>query len=64
LDTNIGGETEVAAIDPVASMQAIDNPHLKTTAERDSIVPTSILSASSQVPGCTRRGCDNFGNQH
>jgi uncharacterized protein (DUF302 family) len=28
-----GGKTEVAAIDPVASMQAIDNPHLKTAAE-------------------------------
>ncbi|MFC3070441.1 DUF302 domain-containing protein [Phenylobacterium soli] len=26
-------ETEVAAIDPVASMQAIDNPRLKETAE-------------------------------
>ena len=29
-----GGKTEVAAIDPVASMQAIDNPHLKSAAER------------------------------
>jgi len=28
-----GGRTEVAAIDPVASMQAIDNPQLKGTAE-------------------------------
>lgn len=28
------GRTEVAAIDPVASMQAIDNPNLKKTAER------------------------------
>lgn len=28
-----GGKTEVAAIDPVASMQAIDNPQLKQTAE-------------------------------
>lgn len=27
------GETEVAAIDPVASMQAIDNPALKTAAQ-------------------------------
>ncbi len=27
------GKTEVAAIDPVASMQAIDNPHLKSAAE-------------------------------
>jgi uncharacterized protein (DUF302 family) len=29
-----GGNTEVAAIDPVASMQAIDNPELKLAAER------------------------------
>ena len=29
-----GGRTEVAAIDPVASMQAIDNPRLRQTAER------------------------------
>jgi uncharacterized protein (DUF302 family) len=28
------GRTEVAAIDPVASMQAIDNPQLKQAAER------------------------------
>ena len=28
-----GGNTEVAAIDPVASMQAIDNPALKRAAE-------------------------------
>lgn len=28
-----GGNTEVAAIDPVASMQAIDNPELKHSAE-------------------------------
>jgi uncharacterized protein (DUF302 family) len=28
------GRTEVAAIDPVASMQAIDNPSLKKSAER------------------------------
>lgn len=28
------GRTEVAAIDPVASMQAIDNPPLKQSAER------------------------------
>jgi uncharacterized protein (DUF302 family) len=27
------GRTEVAAIDPVASMQGIDNPHLKQAAE-------------------------------
>jgi uncharacterized protein (DUF302 family) len=29
-----GGKTEIAAIDPVASMQAIDNPRLKQAAER------------------------------
>ncbi|MBL9097183.1 MAG: DUF302 domain-containing protein [Alphaproteobacteria bacterium] len=29
-----GGRTEVAAIDPVASMQAIENPRLKVAAER------------------------------
>lgn len=29
-----GGKTEVAAIDPVASMQAIDNPRLKLAAEQ------------------------------
>ncbi len=29
-----GGRTEVAAIDPVASMQAIENPRLKEAAER------------------------------
>lgn len=28
-----GGKTEIAAIDPVASMQAIDNPRLKAAAE-------------------------------
>ena len=27
-----GGQTEIAAIDPVASMQAIDNPRLKEAA--------------------------------
>lgn len=29
-----GGKTEVAAIDPVASMQAVDNPRLKEAAAR------------------------------
>ena len=29
-----GGKTEVAAIDPVASMQAIDNPKLREAAQR------------------------------
>lgn len=28
-----GGQTEVAAVDPVASMQAIDNPELKRAAQ-------------------------------
>jgi uncharacterized protein (DUF302 family) len=28
-----GGRTEVAAIDPVASMQAIDNPQLRDAAK-------------------------------
>jgi hypothetical protein len=28
-----GGKTEIAAIDPVASMAAIDNPRLKQAAE-------------------------------
>ena len=30
---DIGGKTEIAAIDPVASMAAIDNPRLKQAAE-------------------------------
>ena len=29
-----GGQTEVAAVDPVASMQAIDNPELKQAAQQ------------------------------
>jgi uncharacterized protein (DUF302 family) len=29
-----GGKTEIAAIDPVASMQAIDNPKLRDAAKR------------------------------
>ena len=28
------GKVEIVAIDPIASMQAIDNPHLKVAAER------------------------------
>ena len=31
---DVGGRTEVAAIDPVASMQAIDNPQLQTAAQQ------------------------------
>jgi uncharacterized protein (DUF302 family) len=31
---DLGGRTEVAAIDPVASMQAIDNPQLQTAAQQ------------------------------
>ena len=31
---DLGGRTEAAAIDPVASMQAIDNPQLQTAAQQ------------------------------
>ena len=31
---DLGGRTDVAAIDPVASMQAIDNPQLQTAAQQ------------------------------
>lgn len=37
------GKTEVAAIDPVASMQAIDNPRLKLAAERVQSVLRSVI---------------------
>jgi uncharacterized protein (DUF302 family) len=30
----VGGKTEVAAIDPIASMQAIENPKLRSVAEQ------------------------------
>lgn len=35
--------TEVAAIDPVASMQAIDNPNLKQPAERVGILLKKVI---------------------
>jgi uncharacterized protein (DUF302 family) len=35
--------TEVAAIDPVASMQAIDNPRLKQSAERVQILLRQVI---------------------
>ena len=41
-----GGKTEVAAIDPVASMQAIDNPKLR--------------EAASQVQGMLRKVIDSL----
>ncbi len=41
-----GGKTEIAAIDPVASMQAIDNPRLKQAAE---IVRSKLKAAVERV---------------
>ncbi|WP_296707252.1 DUF302 domain-containing protein [Rhodoblastus sp.] len=41
-----GGQTEVAAIDPVASMQAIDNPALKRAAE---VVRAKLEKVVAQV---------------
>ena len=35
--------TEIAAIDPVASMQAIDNPRLKQSAERVQILLRQVI---------------------
>lgn len=40
-----GGRTEVAAIDPVASMQAIDNPRLKMAAERVQAKLRNVIEA-------------------
>ena len=40
------GQTEVAAIDPVASMQAIDNPALKAKAEQ---VGTMLRAALDEI---------------
>jgi uncharacterized protein (DUF302 family) len=37
------GRTEIAAIDPIASMQAIDNPRLKTTAERVRVLLRQVI---------------------
>ena len=40
-----GGQTEVAAIDPVASMQAIDNPELKRAAEQVRVKLEKVIAA-------------------
>ncbi len=40
-----GGRTEVAAIDPVASMQAIDNSRLKAAAERVRAKLKSVIAS-------------------
>ena len=40
-----GGQTEVAAIDPVASMQAIENPALKRAAERVGAKLNKVIEA-------------------
>ena len=45
------GRTEVAAIDPVASMQAIDNPQLKQSAER--VRPAAERDRQPQSPSIT-----------
>lgn len=39
------GKTEIAAIDPVASMQAIDNPRLKQAAERVRVKLRKVIDA-------------------
>jgi uncharacterized protein (DUF302 family) len=39
------GTTEVAAIDPVASMQAIDNPRLKSAAEHVQVKLRKVIEA-------------------
>ena len=40
-----GGKTEVAAIDPVASMQAIDNPKLREAATRVQEMLKKVIAA-------------------
>jgi uncharacterized protein (DUF302 family) len=40
-----GGKTEVAAIDPVASMLAIDNPRLRQAAERVQAMLKNVVQA-------------------
>lgn len=40
-----GGRCEVAAIDPVASMQAIDNPRLKQAAERVQALLKKVIAS-------------------
>jgi uncharacterized protein (DUF302 family) len=37
------GRTEIAAIDPIASMQAIDNPSLKKSAERVRVLLQKVI---------------------
>jgi uncharacterized protein (DUF302 family) len=39
------GKSEVAAIDPIASMQAIDNPRLKEIAQRVAGMLKAIVEA-------------------
>ena len=39
------GRTEVAAIDPVASMQAIDNPRLRQAAERVQALLKKVIAS-------------------
>jgi uncharacterized protein (DUF302 family) len=39
------GRTEIAAIDPVASMQAIDNPRLKQAAERVQALLRKVIAS-------------------
>lgn len=41
-----GGRVEIAAIDPVASMQAIDNPHL---AEKAGLVAGKLKAALARI---------------
>jgi uncharacterized protein (DUF302 family) len=40
-----GNRTEIAAIDPVASMQAVDNPRLKQAAERVQALLQKVVEA-------------------
>jgi uncharacterized protein (DUF302 family) len=39
------GRTEIAAIDPVASMQAVDNPRLKQAAERVQALLNKVIGS-------------------
>ena len=39
------GQTEIAAIDPVASMQAVDNPRLKQAAERVQALLNKVIAS-------------------
>lgn len=45
------GATEVAAIDPVASMQAVDNPALKAAAEQVRAKLSAVIAALSAQHG-------------